>query len=223
VKDLTDSYDEIIRVTPADMVDMGKVDEVIKQALFAHDVSVAVKWLGALRVNMHLSALATAKFVYELKTRWDKKETIGGFAQDIADFDDAISAEIGKSVTLIRQYYDIWKYVLLEHRGMCHHPVDTLKLVASAAKQQEIDEKGWEELEYAPNKKTVREIIKRLRKSAAPRKERLSILLERNGQVRISRGGGPYRGVGVWDIKSDDPDAVAALERTCRGAGWVRR
>lgn len=223
MRDLTDGYDEIIRVTPADLVDLNKVDEIIKQALFAHDVSLAVRWLGALRISAHVSALATAKFVYELRTRWNKNSAIGGFEQDIHDFDDAISAEIGRSVTLVRQYYDIWKYVLLDHRGMAHHPIDTLKLVASAAKQQELDERAWEELEYAPNKKTVREILKRLRKTQTPRKARINIMLERNGQVRVSKGGGPYKGAGVWDIKSDDPDVVAALERTVRGAGWIKR
>jgi hypothetical protein len=199
------------------------VDRVIEQAVAKGDPRVVLAYIGDLRRSGHVTGLAMAKALYELKSRWDSFPTDD-------DFVDVAMAETGLGVGTIRKYVDLWEAIFVNPKveqkvkdALVGKPIGSLYLLAPAAKEGQLDEEDWKEAAKAPDRQAVREIVQAKRGLVGPANTTLVLMLDRDGTLKVRKGKGHYVPFGYLNLKLEDENAKAAIERIINYAHVVRR
>ena len=184
------SFDQAIdiRSTKADLLE--QVDVVVQDAVNRGDHRVAMDAGRSLNAAGHLSGLGLAKLLYELDRRWKHFPVDESYT-----FEDACYLEIGISRVTVYKYVRLWRFVILhpeltppERDLLMTKPIGALDLLTAAAREDQITRDDWLEILSAPDKATIREIVRRIRGHVGPSKSAVTLMYHRDGRVTARRG-----------------------------------
>lgn len=218
-------HDQAVRLTSKDLAVLDSVDRAVQESLSKGDPRVALNFGLSLRRSGEAVAVGIAKLAAELKSVWSIPVEDGGFGLDAEDFADAVGAAWGYAPATIRKYVSVWEVVLKDKPQLMGKPMEALMLVTGAARDGDLTDDDWKRIETAPDKATIRDIVREKRGHRTSSKLAMTIFIERDGTLK-ARGGNKIAPVGMLAINSPDPLVQAAIERIIRAleaAGIVRR
>lgn len=221
--ELSSPHDQPMLLTEGELDVLKSVDRVVEKSVAAGDPRIVLAYIGDLRRSGHVTGLAMAKALYELKVRWDSFPTDD-------DFVDVAMSETGLGVGTIRKYTDLWESIFenpaIEQKikeALQGKPIGSLYLLAPAAKEGQLDEEDWKKAAKAPDRQAVREIVQAKRGLVGPANTTLVIMLDRDGTLKVRMGKGHYVPFGYLNLKLEDENAKKAIERILNYAHVVRR
>lgn len=181
--------DQPILLDDANKQMLIRVDEIVDAAIQRGDHRVIMESLSGLRAVGQVSGLAKAKMLYETQRRWKHFPVDAEYT-----FEDACMMEAGISSETIRKYVPIWKFVILnpaltepQRDVLMTKPIGALDLLVAAAREGQITDEDWQEILHAPDKHTIREIVRRIRGEVGPSETAVVLMYHRDGRVTASR------------------------------------
>jgi len=221
--ELASPHDQPMLLSEAELDVITSVDRVIEKSVTMGDPRYALAYIGDLRRSGHVTGLAMAKALYELKIRWDS------FPID-DDFVDVAMAETGLGVGTIRKYVDLWEAIFMNPKveqkvkeALFGKPIGSLYLLAPAAKEGQLDTNDWQKAVIAPDRQAIRDIVQAKRGVVGPASTTIVIMLDRDGTLKVRKGQGHYVPFGYLNLKLEDENAKVAIERIVNYAHVVRR
>lgn len=225
MSNLVSAHDQPMLLTEAEIDVLASVDRVIDQSVAKGDPRLALTFIGDLRRSGHVTGLAMAKCLYELKDRWDTFPV-----DEDDDFVDVASAETGLGVQTIRKYVGLWEAIFVNPQveqkvkeALVGKPISSLVLLAPAAREGQLEDEDWEDAARAPDVQAVREIVQRKRGTQTSASSTMVIMLERDGTLKARKGKGHYTPFGYLNLKIEDEVAKEAIERIVNYAHVIRR
>ena len=220
------SYDQAMTVDTKDAFEM--VDAIVQAAMDRGDHRIIMHNLSILQGVAHVAGLAKAKLLYEARRRWEHFPVDEGYA-----FEDACFVEAGVSKETIRKYIPIWEWVVMnpaldeaQREVILTKPIGALDLLVAAAREGELTDEDWDEIILAPDKATIRELVRKIRGSVGPSDSAVVIVVNGEGFIRARRGD-------VWTPCGSLPETIPGLtgeqeeikeiaqERIIRACGMV--
>lgn len=214
--------DQEVALLPAELDILERADEILDRAVASGNPDMVFDRIYALRRSQQIAGLSAAKMLHGMKERWDI------FATDDT-FEDYAMARTGYSIQTIRKYCDAWEYVIAnpslteeQRKRLMGKTWGSILLIAPSAKADELEESQWNELVNAPDKVTVRDIIRGTVGEKTSSKTALKLFLytrgENKGQLMASKNDvlTPF---GHLDLDSTDPAVVAAITRIMKSSG----
>ena len=167
-----------------------RVDEIVDDAVRRGDHRIIMNSLSGLRALGQVTGLAKAKLLYETERRWKHFPV-----DETYTFEDACMLEAGISRETVRKYIPIWGVVILhpeltppERAVLMTKPIGALDLLTAAAREDQITIGDWQDILLAPDKATIREIVRRIRGHVGPSKSAITLMYHRDGRVTARRG-----------------------------------
>ena len=207
---------------------LDAVDDVIEEAVDRGDHRIMMRMLYGFQGLGQAVGLAKAKALYEGQRHWplfpiDKTYT----------FVDACLAEAGVSHETVRKYVPIWEHVVMnpmlsdeQREVILTKPISALDLLVAAAREGEITDDDWNEIILAPDKATIRELVRQIRGHVGPSQTAVVITYQKDGTVRARRGDVltpvgslPQKIPGLTDEQEEIKNI--AQERIIRACGMV--
>ena len=222
IEHMEHTHDMSMVLSPEELKMILKDAELVVEDAIKHkDPEIALEY-GARLNRMGQAAWATcAHLVYKLNEVWgtDALPAEGSFL-------DAVGARWNKSRETVRRYLEIWTYVIEkpEHKQsrvkrLVGKSMQGLWYIKAAAKEGQLTESDWEEIEDAPDMASLRDISKRVRGEYGRAKDALKLQIDpEDGTIR-ARTKGAYEVVGVLNIKSGSEVVQAAVEAITGRAG----
>ena len=198
--------DSTVKVTDKGMVLIDKVDDMITQALTTGNPLSILEFGAQLRQARHISGLALAKLLFRLREVWDHFDTDDKLR-------DVAYEHIGVSGYTYQRYIDCWQYVAMDRHELWNKPIGGLLLCIAAAKEDQLGAKHWKQIEKAPNKATIRDVIKEVRGTTGGGVNALRIWLREDGALQAVIGDGVYKPVGFIERSIDNKLAIAVIAR----------
>ena len=221
----THAHDAVVALSQneLDLITDG-VETILDEAIEQKNPEIAFNLARQLIKKQQIGWVALAHWCYLMEQRW---EYLGG--QE--DFLTVASMKLNKSRETLRRYLEIWKWVMEEPdhgrarlEALCQKPLQGLWYIKTAAKEGQLTEDDWEEIERAPDIASLKEIRDRVRGNYGRAKDALRIMLEPDGTLKASKGG-DYVVIGLLNVHLQDNNPVirAAIERIVRTAGVFYR
>lgn len=217
--ELISSLDQPIPYDPTDA--LNKIEEFYLEAQKDKEVRKVLNKAKEIIGGFRTSGLVLSKLLYMLKRDWDKFEI-----NDV--FEDVMMVELGISRITIQRYIGVWD--VLTHSSLSEKvhlqlqakPMKSLIPISKAIEQGYVlEEDVWEELANAPDDASVRNILREV-KGQEPRKNSLTIYLERNGDLKAYMGK-QSEFIGWVTIETTSEIVKKAVKRIIDGAGIVVR
>jgi hypothetical protein len=208
------------------------VRSVVEDALLEKDPETAFRYGENLNRTGQAIWVAMAHLIYEMERKWGEDEDDDGprFSSD-DDFITVAASRWNKAETTIRRYLEIWKHVMekplhsdVRLGKLYTKPMQGLWYIKAAAKENQLTEADWQEIEDAPDIKTLWDIGRRVRGEVGGSARRaLKIMIEKDGTLKARRQG-VYKIIGHLNIhEEDDEIVVAACERIINKCGVFYR
>ena len=165
--------------------------------------------------------------LYEARKAWTKPPFEYG-----EDFYEFMSERMGKGAETLRRMVEIWTWVIEKPKHskarlnkIFQLPPSGLWYVKQAAKEGQLTEENWKQIETAPNKAELREIMLSVRGPYRRGKGALRIMEEEDGSLVAGMPDQPYRPIGRLNVYLEEEDDIvaAANERIRNAAGIFRR
>ena len=198
--------DSTVKVTEQGTALIKKVDDMIDQALTTGNPLSILEFGAQLRQARHISGLALAKLLFRLREVWDHFDTDDKLR-------DVAYEHIGVSGYTYQRYIDCWEYVARDRSELWSKPIGGLLLCIAAAKEDQLTTKHWKQIEKAPNKATIRDLIKEVRGTTGGGVNALRIWLREDGALQAVIGDGVYEPVGYIERSIDNKLAIAVIAR----------
>lgn len=218
---ITHSHDQAMIIPEQGAQDIfNKANEIVQSAITTGNVQQAFSAILNLRSWTQLAGLTIAYIIYELR---GKKEEFG--FEDDNEFLDAAAAQTGYAYQTLKKYVQVWEYVILgcpqELRiRFLGFPIEHLWLMTPAAKSNELDSPAWHELSLAPDKGTVKSIIRRIRGTVTSSDSAILITIDRGGYITAYQGD-EIEELGMLNLKKESKLAMAAITRIVKSAGMI--
>ena len=215
---LTHPHDAAIRL------EQTELDQILTMAeqIAAQGVPTALHYLEGLGRVEQATWFARAHVLYLLHNTWNKDE--------YGEFYKFVSISLGKSPETTRRMVEIWEWVIEKPRHtkrrlalLLTKPPSGLWYVKQAAKEGQLGEPEWKQIETAHNKQELRQIMLDVRGAYRRGKDALKIMIEEDGILKARKGNKAYAYVGRLNVEMEDPVVVEAIERIINSSGVFRR
>jgi hypothetical protein len=220
--------DELVNNTPLDQnicVDIEEykgdnIDAAIETSVLHKDLDIAIGACFDMISKIKLSGILLAKALYLIKKNWDVYEIGDSFV-------DCVSARLGIHTHTVTRYCDIWemfKTAPQEHvPSLQEHTMNSLIPIANALAQgHEITNETWDKLADAPDAYTVKNILREEVTHAEPRKNSLSLVIDRKGSIYAWSENVCYY-IGFLDVGADDEITIKAITRIIKNSGIMQQ
>lgn len=225
--------DQNIALSDAELAIFGTVDEIVLKAITAGDPVPAFNFGGELVRSGQVRGLALAKLLYEMKSKWSIFQAAG--IED--NFEDVAFAHVGRSQETILKYTRMWENVFMNDgisaemkRKLMGRDIKDLLLLTAIAREGISDEK-MQELVSAPDRESLRDLIKGERGERTSSSNAIRLFLQRTENrtfpegTLYARNGATTVVIGSLDLgnESGDESGVAekAITRIIQSAGIV--
>ena len=189
-----------------------EVEEAIELSLLKGMPEPALALGHRIRQSALISGVKLAKLLYELALVWDKFDT-----------DDSVEVAVDKAGIAARdtfmKYVSVYQYILLEHPELAGLPIEGLIKITAAARENQLTDEDWKELELAPNIAAIIKIRNRVRGIQTSGHSALTGWIDAEGYVYCRKGGGEIFSVTFLPIKSDNPVVRAFAESMVAARG----
>jgi hypothetical protein len=218
VDNLTHPHDSVVRLNQEEL------DQILIKAetVVAQGVQTALVYLEGLGRLEQATWFSRAHVLYLLHSTWDEKMW--------GEFYDYVSVTTGKSPETTRRMVEIWEWVIEKPKHskrrltlLLTKPPSGLWYVKQAAKEGQLGEPEWKQIETAHNKQELRQIMLDVRGEYRRGKDALKIMMEEDGILKARKGNKAYAYVGRLNVDVDDPIVTEAIERILNSAGIFRR
>ena len=170
---------------------LDQIDVVIEEAVDRGDHRIIMRMLYGFQGLGQAVGLAKAKALYEGQRHWALFPIDESYT-----FVDACLAEAGISHETVRKYVPIWEHVVqnpmlsdAQREVILTKPIVALDLLTAAAREGEITDEDWDEIILAPDKATIRELVRKIRGHVGPSQTAVVITYNtKDGTVRARRG-----------------------------------
>ena len=194
-----------------------EVDKTIEKALLQGSPDSAIDYGYNLVKTGQMRGVQLARLLHSLDEVWttfDTDDTI----------EDAVLKGMGISERKLREYIDLYKYVLRDHPALSGKPMGGLLAIVVAAREEQFSDEDWKDLEKAHDKLAMLTIRTRARGLRTKGHARLSGQIDRDGHIWAYAGGGEPEHAGVLVIGAKDGSPAARLvQRIIEAAGVARR
>lgn len=215
--------DQPIKLTDEQMQLFEDVDMVIGRAIQIGDPLVAMDYGKGLIRDIQVKGVALAKLLYRLQETWELFTSAGtdGTLEEVAGF------YLGRSSDTIRKYVRMWESVFENDqinddvkKRLIGRPVGDLLLLTAVARE------GYDltDMANAPDRHTLRELIRDARGEATSSKNALSIYLVVDdnranpiGTLYAMHQGIKYE-VGFLEVESEQVKVQEAIARIVNSA-----
>jgi hypothetical protein len=198
---------------------LDDVDVTVSSAVLQGDPDIALQWAQAMRQEMQIRGVALAKLLYKLREQWALFEAAGLNEP----FEKVVCDNLGLTLQTVRKYTSMWEMVerYLLPADLPQKTKDevlgkgarVLTLLTPTIRDAEGDV-DWEQIARASSKHDLRQLMPGERTSSSTRR---TILLFRDGTLKVKRGGGNYaKAFGMLNLESDDPDIQDAIDYMIR-------
>ena len=222
--ELTHRDDSIVALSQKEITQITKdATAVVKDAVAAKDFNHILDYLGAIGRAEQASWFARAHVLYEAHKVWHKPP----FEYD-DDFFGFMSERMSKGAETIRRMIETWEWVIerpshskARLKRLFQLPPSGLWYIKQAAKEGQLGEKHWKQIETAPHKAELREIMLDVRGAYRRGKGALFLAIDpEDGTLLVSKPGQPSRPFGRLNVHMEDDDELiaAAIERTMNSA-----
>lgn len=216
---IENSLDQSEMMTRTELQSLDFINTLIEQAVQTKDPSQINRHISRIRRTQQIEGLALAKLLYMWQELWTQFE-IG------ETFEDYVFTEDGISPQTTRKYIALWLSVFENEEipdevkvQLYGKPVQGLLLLIAVSRDHQMTTEDWEEVAQAPDTRTIREIVRRVRGEQTNSETALILLMDRDGMLKARKGDQPYIQFGYLDIKPTEPTAQQAIERVLRAAG----
>ena len=170
-----------------------EVDGVVEKALLEGSPDSAIDYGYSLVRTGHMRGVQLARLLYSMNEVWQTFDT-----DDTVE--DAVFKGMGISGRKFREYKDLYQYVLLDHPALSGKPVGGLLAIVVAAREGELSDEDWKDLEKAHDKSAMLDIRTRARGLRTKGHSRLSGQLDRDGHLWAWEGSGEPEHAGVLNV-----------------------
>jgi len=194
-----------------------EVDKAVEKALLEGSPDSAIDYGYNLVRTGQMRGVQLARLLYSLDEVWKTFDTDDTLA-------DAVLKGMGISERKLREYVDLYRYVLAPHPALSGKPVGGLLAIVVAAREREFSDEDWKDLEKAHDKSAMLDIRTRARGVKTKGHRRLSGQIDRDGHIWAYEAGGEPDHAGVLNIGAKDGTPAARLiQRIIEAAGLARR
>ena len=184
-------------------------DRAIELSLLSGTPEVAFEFGRNIIREGRIKGVKLAKLFYELKRTWPKFETGGDRVED------AVEREMGVPKDTFMKYANAFQFVVLEHPKLAGKPIEGLIKLIAAAREGNFEEGDWDDLEMAPDVKTMLEIRDRVRDVHTSGTTRLHRWRTPEGTLYCKRGPrGKIKQFGFLVPETGDEEIDAAVAVT---------
>ena len=210
-------FDSAIRLEQTDL------DQILDTAerVVALGIPEALRYLEGLGRLEQATWFSRAHTLFLLSKSWNEDE--------YGEFYEFMHIKLGKSPETTRRMVEIWEWVIDKPKHskkrlamLLTKPPSGLWYVKAAAKEGQLTEAHWQQIEKAPNKQELRAIMLEVRGEYRRGKNALRIMMEDDGTLK-ARKGGAYTIVGRLNVELDDEIVIEAIERIINSSGVFRR
>lgn len=215
------SFDTAMPMEKLDFAILGRVDEIIGEAVDTGNPMLIFGFGVALRKAAQSSGLGLAKLLASGRDNWHN------FKSD-DDFATVAKWEMGISDDTYNKYTRVWDHVvcslyLREHddirEQVMSKPIRGLILLTAAAREDQLRAKDWKKIANAPNVDTIRNVVRDVRGWQTSASTALSMMLSADGQLTVRIGGGGYEIMG--QLKRDGSTESEAMISRFERAGLM--
>jgi hypothetical protein len=203
MSELISGLDQGVALTPAEVKELATIDEVLEKSITANNPDVALEYGNILRRSGAVTGLALSKLLYGLAERWET------FSTDM-DFEDAVFTTMGIAPGTTYKYVRIWERLFEAEnvpqwakKGLMGKPMQTLDLLPAAAAADQITDGTWKDIIAAPDRTTVRDIVRELRGGATSSSTAVVLIVDKDDVIKCKKGDGKYYGVGVFNPEGE--------------------
>lgn len=198
-----------------------RVNEIHQEAVDEKDATISINGMWKLIQLGRLSGLGLGRFIYLLRRDWELFERNEPLEDVVFDHLGFSKTYITRCERIARMHME--EYIPLPYREAIEdRPIKDQQAIANALEQgYEIDEMGWEELADAADNREVLKIVRERIKDRPPRKDYLSLTMDRDGDIWAWKNGDRHW-VGQLDINANDEVVQKAVSRIENNSG-IRR
>jgi hypothetical protein len=221
MSNITHPHDTALPVGDATHKVLEQVDQVIATAIEEQDPMVIVNYGLNLRMASQVSGLGLAKLLYEGRENWN------AFRSD-DDFATVAKTQMGVADQTYNKYIWVWEHVVRNdyllrnpdiQMEILGKPIGGLILLTAAARENQLTPGDWKDIRNAPDVRSIRDIVARVRGHIGPAKYTLRLWLRNDGTMYGKIGGEEYGVVGF--IHRDGTKLSEAVEARLESAGVV--
>ena len=213
----THPHDAVVRLTE---LELTQIFDQVTKIVNGGSLAGALELGDSLVRYQQASGFAFAHLLYELNGIWAKDE----------DFVEYAAIRFGKAPETIRRNIEIWQWVMVEPKHsrkrlelLATKPFSGLWYLKQAAKEGQLGEPEWKQIETAHNKQELRAIMLEVRGAYRRGKDALRIMMEEDGILKARKGNKAYVYVGRLNVEMEDQVVIEAIERIQNAAGIFRR
>jgi len=199
------SYDQPIRqIEPADVALFDEVDKAVAESTVVGDPSIACDFgLSLIRSGL-LRAHALAKLLYKIRSVWELF-----YIEE--PFEDVVFERMGVAKATVDKYVKMWEAIFENNyitqdtkQKLMGRPIRDLLMLTAAAREGSLDDEGLMRAADAPDRASIREII-------------------RDARGEATSSGSALIGKLVWRDDATYPKGtlLAMLEGQTFEAGWL--
>ena len=221
---MSEAHDSLIPIYSKEMDLIYKsVDDVMDKAnLMGPDI--ALEYGLQLRAEGQVRGYALAHLLWRLREQWKSFPTDD-------DFEDAVWKKLGYSTDTTYRYIHIWDNIFANDKvpasvkpHLLGMPINTTYALIHSARQGDLTDADWEEVENATDKQAIDDIIhKATGKEKKENPNMLVIMLEKDGRLRCRKGQEKYEDFGYLNLEKETDAVKAAIDRLMNKGGVIRR
>lgn len=194
-----------------------EVDKAVEKALLEGSPDSAIDYGHSLIKTGQMRGVQLARLLHSLGEVWSSFDTDDTLA-------DAVMKGMGISERKLKEYSDLYQYVLQAHPELSGKPMGGLLAITVAAREGELTDDDWKDLELAHDKAAMLDIRTRARGVHTKGHHRLSGQLDRDGHIWAYEGDGEPEHAGILNIGAKDGSPAARLvQRIIESSGLARR
>jgi len=194
-----------------------EVDRAVEKSLLEGSPDSAIDFGYSLVRTGQMRGVQLARLLHSLDEVWTTFDTDDTLA-------DSVLKGMGISERKLREYVDLYRYVLRDHPALSGKPIGGLLSIVVAAREGEFSDEDWKDLEKAHDKSAMLDIRTRARGLRTKGHARLSGQIDRDGHIWAYASGGEPEHAGVLNVGAKDGTPAARLvQRIIEAAGLARR
>ena len=189
-----------------------EVGDAIEMSLLKGMPEPALELGYRIRRSGLVKGVTLARLLYELSEVWNQFETGDDCATAVE------KAGIAPRDTFMK-YVAVYEYILLNHPELAGLPIEGLIKITAAARDGQLEDADWEELEGAPNIGAIMAVRDRVRGIHTSGHSALRGWVDSEGYLWCRQGGGEMFSVTFLPIHSKNPVIRAFVESMIRARG----
>jgi hypothetical protein len=194
---------------------MGSIDNELIHLHDTGDINRATNILSMLDNIDTVSGHAKAKMLWGFSEWWSQNKPD-------EEFSDHVESTTGTKTVTVKRYISVWKYIedYTIPKEIAERPMRELVPIAKTIAQgYNIGKEEWRKIKLCSNDRELADVLRKI-KGQAPRKSAKVIKLSRDGSLNLWVDN-QKKFLGFLEIKSEDKDVQAAIEKIKLSAGII--